>query len=185
MLEVGKIRKGMPLLIDDELYIVVDTNKHSTGRGDGIIRSKMKSIKTGYMREFKFKSSEKVEDVVLEMKHVQYLYRDDNLFYFMDIETFEQYSLEKDFVGDSIFFLQENMELDLQFHEDKAVAIQLPNSVVLEVVDTAPNYKGDTASGSTKPATCDSGLKVNLPFFVENGQKIRVDTRTGEYIERA
>ena len=185
MLEVGKIRRGTTLMIDGDIYLVVDSNKHATGRGDGIVRIRAKNIKTGYVREYKFANSEKVDDVDLSMKHVQYLYRDDNLFYFMDLDDYEQYALDTEMIGDAIYYLKENMELDLQFHEETPVTVQLPNSVVLEVVDTAPNFKGDTASGSTKPAKCESGLKVSVPFFVENGTKIRVDTRTGEYIERA
>ena len=185
MLEVGKIRKGTTLMLDGDIYLVVDSNKHATGRGDGIVRIRAKSIKTGYVREYKFANSEKVEEVDLTMRHVQYLYKDENLYHFMDMDTFEQYSLDTDMVGDAIYYLQDSMELDLQFHEETPITVQLPNSVVLEIVETSPNYKGDTASGSTKPAICNTGLKVNVPFFVENGTMIRIDTRTGEYIERA
>lgn len=185
MVEVGDIRKGMALIIDNDIYIVLDVNKHFTARGSGIIRTKMKNIRTGYVREFKFNSGEKVEEASLSLRHVQYLYRDGNLFYFMDLETYEQYALDKDVIGDAVYYLKENMELDLQFHDSTPIGVVLPNTVVLEVTETAPSYKGDTVSGGGKPAVCETGLKVIVPFFVETGQKIRVDTRTGEYIERA
>ncbi|MBO8166357.1 MAG: elongation factor P [Kosmotoga sp.] len=185
MLEVGDIRKGIALIVDNDIYIVLDVNKHFTGRGSGIIRTKMKNIKTGYVREFKFNSGEKVEEASLSLRHVQYLYNDGNLYYFMDLETYEQYALDKEVVGDAIYYMTENMELDLQFHDSTPIGVVLPNTVVLEVTDTAPSYKGDTVSGGGKPAVCETGLKITVPFFVENGQKVRVDTRTGEYIERA
>ena len=185
MIEVGKIRKGMPLITEEEIYIVTEANKHSMGRGDGIIRTRMKNLKTGLVRQFTFQASEKVEEAALSFRHVQYLYSEDELFHFMDLETYEQYTIGVDEMGDALDYIKENEEVDLQFHEDRPIGVILPNTVVLKVTDTAPAYKGDTVSGSGKPAVLETGLKVSVPFFVENGELIRVDTRTGEYIERA
>ena len=185
MIEVGKLRKGMPLLIDGEIYIVLEANKHSMGRGDGIIRTRMKNLKTALVRQFTFQASEKVEEASLSIRHVQYLYSEEDFFHFMDLETFEQYTIGPDEMGDGLDYLKGNEEVDLQFHEDRPIGVILPNTVVLQVTETAPAYKGDTVSGSGKPAVLETGLKVTVPFFVENGEMIRVDTRTGEYIERA
>ncbi|MFW6120560.1 MAG: elongation factor P [Petrotogales bacterium] len=185
MIDVGSIKKGMALLIDDEIYMVLDVNKHFTARGSGIIRTKLKNVDTDYVREFKFNSGDKVEEAQLILRSVQYLYKDGKLYYFMDLETYEQHPVEEEMVGDNLYYLRENMELYIQLHDHKPINIVLPNTVVLEVVDTAPNFKGDTASGGGKPAICDTGLKVNVPFFIDNGDKIRVNTKTGEYVEKA
>lgn len=185
MVEVGSIRKGMALIVENEIYFVLDVNKHFTGRGSGIIRTKLKNIKTGYVREFKFNSGEKVEEAALSLRKTQFLYRDGPHFHFMDLETFEQYVISEEEIGDSLYYIKEGMETDLQFHDMTPIGVVLPNAVVLEVVDTAPSHKGDTVTGGGKPAVCDTGLKLSVPFFIEVGQKIRVDTRTGEYLEKA
>lgn len=184
MIDVGGLKKGMVILFEGELYRVIDVNKHFTGRGSGIIRSKLKNVLTGYSRENSFSSGEKVEEATLSLKSAEFLYRDGNHFYFMDLSSYEQFPLDEEAIGDSVDFLKENMELSLLFHEEKVIGIQLPTSVILEVVETEPNFKGDTVSGGGKPAILETGVKVNVPMFVKLGDKIKVDTRTYDYIER-
>jgi elongation factor P len=126
-----------------------------------------------------------LEEANLEQKKAEFLYKEGKFYVFMDLDTYEQYELSEDFIGDAKYFLKENMEVSILMHEGRAINVGIPNVVVLEVVDTPPSYKGNTVSGGKKPAVLDTGLKINIPMFVENGEKIKVDTRTKEYIERA
>jgi len=185
VIDVGGLKKGMVIIFEGDLYRVVDVNKHFTGRGSGIIRSKLKNIMTGYIKENSFSSGEKVEEATLSLRSAEYLYKDGDLYYFMDLETYEQYPLDEESVGDATDYLIENMELSLMFHDEKVIGIQLPTSVVLEIIETEPNFKGDTVSGGGKPAKVQTGKRVMVPMFIKTGEKIRVDTRTGDYIERA
>ncbi len=185
MIEVGDLRKGHVIQLEGNLYRVVEVNKHFMGRGSGIIRSRLKNIQTGYITEKTFSSGERVEEAELTFRQAEYLYFDGDHHCFMDLGNYEQYLLEPDIVEDAIGYLKENMEVVLLFHDERILGIQLPTSVVLEVTQTDPNFKGDTVSGGGKPALLETGMKVTVPMFIENGQKIRVDTRTGEYLERA
>jgi len=185
VIDVGGLKKGMVILFENELYRIIDVNKHFTGRGSGIIRTKMKNVLTGFSRENSFSSGEKVEEATLTLKPAEYLYRDGNHFYFMDTQNYEQFPLDEEAVGDATGFLKENMELSLLFHEERVIGIQLPTFVVLEVSETEPNFKGDTVSGSGKPAIMETGIRVTVPMFIKTGEKLKIDTRTGEYIERA
>jgi elongation factor P len=140
---------------------------------------------TGLIKEVSFSSGEKVEEADISFSKAQYLYNDDDHYYFMLLDTYEQYSLPSQELEDEKFYLTENLEVDLVFFNGNPVSIQLPTVVVLTVIDTEPNFKGNTVSGGGKPATLETGLKTTVPFFVEIGQKIKVDTRTGDYLERA
>jgi len=184
MIEVGSLKKGMFIVYEGEIYKVIEASKHFMGRGSGLIRTKLKNVKTGLVREVNFPSGEKIPEAELSFKKAQYLYNDGDHYYFMDLSDYEQYALPEEEIGDAKWYLTENLELDLVFFEDKPIGIELPNVVVLEVKETEPGYKGDTVSGGGKPAVLETGLKVTVPFFVEVGDKIKVDTRTGEYIER-
>jgi len=185
LIDVGGLKKGMVLQIEGDLFRVTDMNKHFTGRGSGIIRTKLKNILTGYTKEISFNSGEKVEEADLNFKEAEFLYKDGTHYYFMDTETFEQFPIEEEALGDDVVYLKDNMQVSLMFHEDKPIGVRLPNSVVLEVRETDPNFKGDTVSSGGKPALMETGLKVNVPMFIGVGEKLRIDTRTGEYIERA
>ncbi len=184
MIEVGSLKKGMFIVYEGEIYKVIEASKHFMGRGSGLIRTKLKNVKTGLIREVNFPSGEKVPEAELSFKKAQYLYNDGDHYYFMDLSDYEQYALPEEEIGDAKWYLTENLELDLIFFEGKPIGIELPNVVVLEVKETEPGYKGDTVSGGGKPATLETGLKITVPFFVEVGDKIKVDTRTGEYVER-
>jgi elongation factor P len=185
MIDVGSLSKGMYIKYEGEIYRVIDVNKHFRARGSGLIRTKLKNLSTGLVREVNFNSGEKVEEAEVNFRKATYIYNDGEMYYFMDSETFEQYGIPEYEIEEEKNYLVENTEVDLIMHNGKPIGIQLPTSVVLEVVETEPGFKGDTVSGGGKPAVLETGLKITVPFFVEAGQKVRVDTRTGEYIERA
>ncbi len=185
MIEVGDLEKGMHIKYEGDIYRIVDVNKHFKARGSGLIRTKLKSLTTGLIREENFASGVKVEEAELSYRRAEYLYNDGESYYFMDLQTYEQYAIPSDEVEDQKYYLLENIQVDLLMHEEKPIGVQLPTTVTLEVVETEPNFKGDTVSGGGKPATLETGLKISVPFFIDVGDKIKVDTRTGEYIERA
>ncbi|ODN31038.1 elongation factor P [Fervidobacterium thailandense] len=185
MIEVGDLEKGMYIKYEGEIYRVIDVNKHFRARGSGLIRTKLKNLMTGLIRDVNFASGEKVEEAELAFRKAEYLYNDGENFYFMDLQTYEQYSIPAEELEEEKYYLIENTPVDIIMHDEKPIGIQLPTTVVLEVVETEPNFKGDTVSGGGKPAVLQTGLRITVPFFINVGDKIKVDTRTGEYIERA
>ncbi|KAF2961675.1 elongation factor P [Fervidobacterium sp. 2310opik-2] len=185
MIEVGDLEKGMYIKYEGDIYRVVDVNKHFRARGSGLIRTKLKSLSTGLIRDANFASGEKVEEAELSFRKAEYLYNDGENYYFMDLQTYEQYAIPESEVDEAKYYLIENIQVDLVMHDEKPIGINLPTTVVLEVIETEPNFKGDTVSGGGKPAVLQTGLKISVPFFINVGDKIKVDTRTGEYIERA
>ena len=184
MVEVGDLKKNMFVIYDGEVYRVLEATKHFRARGSGQVRVKMKNVKTGYVRDVNFMSGEKLEEADVSFRKAQYLYNDGESYYFMTLDDYDQHPISTEVLGDAINYLVENMEVSLVFHGSVPIGVELPTTVVLEVVDTPPGYKGDTASGGGKPATLETGLKVTVPFFVKIGDKVRVDTRTGEYVEK-
>lgn len=185
MVEVGDLEKGMYIKYEGEIYRVIDVNKHFRARGSGLVRTKLKNLATGLIRDVNFSSGEKVEQAELAFRKAEYLYNDGESYYFMDLQSYEQYAIPSHEIEEERYYLIENTQVDIIMHDEKPIGIQLPTAVVLEVVETEPNYKGDTVSGGGKPATLQTGLKITVPFFVNVGDKVKVDTRTGEYIERA
>lgn len=186
MIDVSSLRKGTHIALDGKIYKVVNFSMHKMGRGhSAVVRTRLKDVLTGLVQDKTFKSGERVEEVNLTLKSAQYLYKDDDFAHFMTTDDYEQYALPASEIDDELRFMTENMDLNLVFHEDKVIDILLPTSVVLKVVETDPGFKGDTVSGNGKPAMLETGLKINVPFFVERGEKVKVDTRTGDYIERA
>lgn len=184
MIEANALRPGVVFEMNGELYEVVEYQHEKRGRGGATIKTKLRNLHTGAIIDRTFGSSDRFRDVRLESRSVQYLYNDGETYYFMDLETYEQPALSKEALGDAVKYLKENMTLKLAMHEGRAIRIELPTTVDLEVVETAPAFKGDTASGSTKPATLETGIVVQVPFFVAPGDIVRVDTRTGEYVTR-
>jgi elongation factor P len=184
MIEAAQLRKGTVIEMDGELYRVFDFQHQKIGRGGANVKTKLRNLGTGALADRTFGSDERLQDVRLESRRVQYLYNDGDLYHFMDLETYEQPALPLSSVEDVRQFLVENMELNLSMHEGRAVAIELPTTVDLEVQDTPPAFKGDTSSGGTKPATLTNGLVVAVPFFIERGDILRIDTRTGDYVTR-
>jgi elongation factor P len=184
MIDVNELRKSVTFEIDGNLYKVLEYNHHKGGRGNATIKIKARNMITGANIEKTFNSGERVQDVRLEYHNAQYLYNDGQFYYFMDNQTFEQYPLQSKILGDSVNYLVENMEVKITFYNNLAIDIELPNTVDVEVTWAEMAIKGDTATGQTKKVTISTGAAVNTPYFVETGDKIRVDTRTGEYVTR-
>jgi elongation factor P len=185
MIGVQDLRKGTTFIDDDgNLYKVLDYQHVKQGRGNATIKTKLRNVKTGSTTDKNFQSGGRVQDVRLDHQNVQYLYNDGEHYTFMNTETYDQPVLDKDLLGDSISFLKENIMVELLTYEGQPIEVQLPTTVELQVADTAPGYKGDTASGGGKPATLETGVVVTVPFFVNAGDTVRVDTRDGTYVTR-
>lgn len=184
MISAGDFRKGITFEKDGDVYEVVDFQHVKPGKGAAFVRTKIRSILHGTIRDVTFSPTERFNQARIETKEMQYLYTDGQLYYFMDLETFEQIPLEKDSVEDALNFVRENDNAIISFYEGKPFNVSAPNFVELEVTETEPGIKGDTASGATKPATVETGFTLNVPLFVETGDTIRIDTRSGEYMSR-
>lgn len=184
MITAGDFRKGLTFEMDGDVYEVLDFQHVKPGKGAAFVRAKIKSVLTGGIKDTTFNPSEKYEKAVIENKQMQYLYSDGELYYFMDNETYEQIPLEKDMVEDALNFVKENDMVQINFYQNKPFRVTPENFVELEVTQTEPGVKGDTSSGGTKPATVETGFTLNVPLFVNVGDKIRIDTRDGEYMSR-
>ena len=185
MIDVNELRSGVTFLLDGVLFKVLEYSHHKPGRGKATIRTKVRNMRTGTVLEKSFISGDRVEDVRLDYRQAQYLYEQGGLYYFMDIETYEQPPVGQDALGDAVDYLKEGLEVKLTFFGNEAIEVELPTSVELEVVDAPIGVKGDTATGATKTVTTETGLEVSVPLFVEQGDVIKVDTRSGEYLTRA
>ncbi len=170
--------------MDGELYQVVEYQHSFIGRGSANVRVKMRNLRTGAITDRTFSPDDRINDVRLELRGVQYLYNDGHLYYFMDTETYEQPALSADILGDAVDYLTENMTLQISTYDGEPIDIVLPVTVDLKVVEAPPGFAGDTATGATKQVTLETGLKVTVPLFVEEGDTVRVDTRTGQYLSR-
>lgn len=184
MISTGDLRKGNTLDIDGELVKVLDLQHVKIGRGSAFIRVQLRNLRTGSITERTFQAGSKFQQARLERRVVQYLYSDGDQYTFMDTETFEQPTLNRSLLGDSVRFLKEGMTIDLLQYNDEPIDVELPTSVQLAVQQTDPGFKGDTATGGSKPATTETGLTVQVPLFINEGDIIKVDTRTAVYIER-
>lgn len=185
MISTSDFRKGLKIEFKSEPCEIVDFQHVKMGRGGAIVRTKMRNLKTGAVLEETFRSGEKLDTPGLEEKTMQYLYSQDELYYFMDLETYEQVPLMPEQLGEAKKFLKENMVAKILYHKDMPISVELPTFVELVVVKTDPaGFKGDTASGGGKPATLETGAIVRVPFHINEGDTIKVDTRTSEYIER-
>ena len=185
MIGVQDLRKGTTFIDDDgNLYKVLDYQHVKQGRGNAVIKTKLRNIKTGATIDKNFQSGGRVQDVRLDHHQVQYLYQDGENYHFMDTETYDQPILSKDILGDAALYLKENVTVDLLTYEGQPIEVEMPTTVDLKVTETAPGYKGDTASGGGKPATLETGVVVTVPFFVNVGDTVRVDTRDGSYVTR-
>ena len=176
-------RKGMKIEVDGAPYAIVDFQHVKPGKGGAFVRTKLKHLRLGTVIDKTFRAEEKVPLVNFEEKRMQFLYRDDR-FHFMDLETYDQIALSEDEVGDARQFLQENTAVEVLYVDGAPIGIELPNFVDLVVVKTEPGVRGDTASGGSKPATLETGAMVSVPLFINEGDVLRVDTRTGAYISR-
>lgn len=185
MISPNEFRKGLKMMFEGAPYVIVDFMHVKMGRGRPHVKAKMKHLITGQVIEKSFLTTETFGSPDLEMRKMQYLYAQDNEYTFMDTQTYDQVNIDAEHLGDSKWFLMENNEYDVQFFEGKPLSLELPASVVLTVIKSEPAVKGDSVSNIMKPATVETGLELKVPLFVKEGDKVRIDTRTSEYIERA
>ena len=180
----GDFRKGVTIEIDGKVYMVVDFQHVKPGKGAAFVRTKLKNVVTGQVLEQTFNPTDKYPDARIERKEMQYSYNADGIYYFMDMETFDMLPLNYDIVADAMQFVKEEMMVTIQLYKGEAFSVVAPNFVELEVASTEPGIQGDTSKAGNKPAALETGYNIQVPLFVNTGDKIRVDTRTGTYMER-
>jgi len=178
-------RKGLKIELEGEPYVIADFLHVKPGKGGAFVRTKLKSLITGNVIDRTFRSGEKVQTPALDERNMQYLYQEGKVYHFMDNDTYEQLTLTGDQLGGDSNFLQENVKVRIVFHNGQPIGVEFPFFVELTIVRTEPGVRGDTARGGTKPATVETGAVIQVPLFLNEGDVIKVDTRTGEYIERA
>ncbi|MGI6367500.1 MAG: elongation factor P [Anaerolineae bacterium] len=184
MIGVTQLRRGVTFSHEGAIYRVLEYDHYKPGRGGAIIRTKLRNLKTGAITNVNFNSGDRVDDIRLDNRTVQYLYADETFYNFMDTETFEQVALPRATLEDVIHYLKEGMSIEIESYEGEPLDIEIPITVELEVTEAPIGFAGDTATGATKEVTLETGLKLNVPLFVEAGDIIRIDTRTGEYLTR-
>jgi elongation factor P len=184
MIDANELRKGTAFYLDGELYQVLEYQHYKPGRGNAIIRTKIRNMRTGSTIPRNFLDGHRFEEAPVERRKAQYLYNDGDYYYFMDSETYEQNRMHLDRLGDKADYLKDNMDVTLTMHEDEILDVELPASVELEVMRSEMAVAGDTATGASKTVVCETGVRVQVPLFVEVGDTIRVNTSTGEYVTR-
>lgn len=185
MIDVTEARKGVTVEMDGNLYSIIEYQHIKIGRGSAQVRLKLRDIKAGHTIERTFQSADRLKRIQVDERPAQYLYADGDFYYFMDQDTFDQVPLSGEQLGATLNYLKEGMTVQLSQYEDDPIGIELPIAVELEITETGPSFKGDTATGGTKPAVLETGITVQVPMFLNTGDVIRVDTRSGTYIERA
>ncbi|TGA96398.1 elongation factor P [Sporolactobacillus shoreae] len=185
MISVNDFRTGLTIEVDGDILSVIEFQHVKPGKGAAFVRSKLRNLRTGAIQEKTFRGGEKVSPARIDNRKMQYLYASGSAYTFMDMETFEQMDLDESQIKTQLNFLKENMEVNVQSYQGETIGVALPNTVVLEVAATEPGIKGDTASGGSKPATLETGYVVSVPFFVNEGDKLVIDTRSGLYVSRA
>ncbi len=185
MISSNDFRPGVTIEIDNQVWQVVDFQHVKPGKGAAFVRAKIKNLQTGAVVERTFNAGEKLPRARVDRRPMQYLYESDGTYNFMDNETYDQIMLTKEQLDTALNFLKENMEISIMFFNGVVIGVELPNSVDLEVVETDPGIRGDTATGGTKPAKLETGYVVKVPLFINTGDVLRIDTRSGDYIERA
>lgn len=185
MYSTQDFRKNLKIEIDGEPYVIVECQHVKPGKGVAFVKTKYKSLITGRVLENNFRSGDTVGKPDLEIRNMEYLYKEEDKYVFMDQTNYEQVHIEENFISEAVPFLKDNIEVEVLFHKGKPISIELPTFVVLKVVKSDPGVKGDTAQGGTKPATLETGATILVPLYLEEGEYVRVDTRTGEFVERA
>ncbi len=183
-MQAGDIRNGNTFELEGNVYQVIEFQHVKPGKGAAFVRTKLKNVISGGVVEKTFRPTEKLEDAFVERSDMTYSYNDGDLYYFMDNETYEQLPVGKDIVGDSLKFVKENEVCKICSYKGNVFSVEPPTFVELEIIDTEPGFKGDTQTGATKPATVETGAVVQVPLFVDQGEVIRIDTRTAEYLSR-
>lgn len=185
MVTAGDFRNGVTFDMDGSVMQIIEFQHVKPGKGAAFVRTKLRNVITGAVVEKTFNPTDKYPTAHVERKDMQYLYNDGDLYYFMDMETYEQLPINKDKLGDSFKFVKEEMMCKIVSYKDNVIAVEPPMFVELEVTETEPGFKGDTATGASKPATLETGAQIKVPLFINIGDKLKIDTRTGEYLERA
>jgi elongation factor P len=185
MVSTNNLKNGMTLRLDDKLWQVVENAHHKPGKGQAVVRTKLKNTITGKVVERTFRAGEDVEQAIVQRKTLQFLYRDGDAYVLMDTTTYDQRHAQPEVIGDRAQWIREGDELEVQEYEGDLIGVDVAVSVVLEVAHTDPGLAGDTATSATKPATLETGVEVQVPLFIETGEKVKVDTRSGGYISRA
>ena len=184
MISAGDFRNGITIELDNNIYQIIEFQHVKPGKGAAFVRTKLKNIKSGGVVEKTFRPTEKCPQARIDRKDMQYLYKDGDLYYFMDTENYEQTALNADAVGDAMKFVKENEMCKICSHNGSVFSVEPPLFVELEIIETETGFKGDTATGANKPAIVETGAQVAVPLFVDQGDKIKIDTRTGEYLSR-
>ena len=184
MISAGDFRNGITIELEGNVFQIIEFQHVKPGKGAAFVRTKLKNIKNGGVVEKTFRPTEKCPQARIDRKDMQYLYADGDMFNFMDVETYEQIALSKDEIGDALKFVKENEMVKMLSHNGQVFSVEPPLFVELEITETEPGFKGDTATGASKPAIVETGALVSVPLFVEIGEKIKIDTRTGEYLSR-
>lgn len=185
MVSAGEFRNGVTIEYEGDIYVIIEFQHVKPGKGAAFVRTKLKNLKTGSTTEKTFRPQEKMPRAHIERKDMQYLYNDGELYHFMDTETFEQIAVNAEDIGDTLAFVKENEMVKILSHNNVIFGIEPPMFVELEITDTEPGFKGDTATGATKPAVVETGATINVPLFLSIGDVVKIDTRTNEYLGRA
>lgn len=185
MISAGDFRNGATFEMDGNVYSIIEFQHVKPGKGAAFVRTKIRNVISGAVTERTFNPNDKFPTAFIERKDMQYLYNDGDLYYFMDPDSFEQIPISKSVLGDNFKFVKENMDCKILSYKSNVFGVEPPNFVELDIIKTDPGFKGDTATNATKPATVETGAEIKVPLFINEGEKIRIDTRTGEYMERA
>ena len=184
-LSINDIKSGLTIFVDNDVYMVVETQHVKPGKGAAFTRAKMRNMKTGNILDRTFRGDEKINEAFVEERKLQYLYSSGNIYNFMDQENFEEITLSEEVLGDKKKFLKDNLDVAAYFYKDEVLSVNLPNFVEYEITHTEPGIKGDTSKSGTKPAQIETGATIQVPLFINAGDRIKVDTRSGGYVERA
>lgn len=184
MIDTSDFRNGLHIIVDDEIFTIIEFMHVKPGKGGAFVRTKLKNVRTGAVLDKTFRAGERMEQAFLERKTMQFLYNEGEEYHLMDMETFDQIMVRRDQFGEGIKYLKENMEVTVLMHSGRVVGVEMPFFVELQVVETDPGIRGDTASGGSKPATLETGAVIRVPFHINIGDIIKVDTRTDQYLER-
>ncbi len=183
-MQANDLRKGAAIVHNGQVYVVAEVTHRTPGNKRAFVQASIQELKTGKIIQVKLSSTEEMEVADLESKRAQYLYHDQDGFHFMDLEDFQTFALKDGVIGERKYYMKENDELNVDFHDGNPVLVELPPHVFLKVTEAPPGIKGDSVSNTTKPAVCETGLKIQVPLFIEEGNEIKVDTRTGAYLSR-
>ena len=184
-ISTNQFKSGMALVLDGDLYLIVEFQHVKPGKGAAFVRTKLRNVKTGAVLNRTFDSGEKFQDAFIQKKNLQFQYRAGETYHFMDLGSYEEQVFQAEELGDSVNYLLENSEVKGEFFENRLIGLEFPTSVELKVMESEPGLRGDTSKSAMKPAILETGMKINVPLFIEPGERIKVDTRTGEYIGRA